>query len=209
MVVVVEDDLLRADELAGLGAVAAPLEQEAAVGREFLDAVVLAVFGNVEVALRVLGHAGHEAELARLLALLAAQRPEQLALGRIDQHLEVMRVGHQEVAVAIEAQAGRLAVGVVGRGPTAEERAVGREDLDAGGLVDDVELVVAVDGDRPGRLEAAVGDARPSPDRLDAADARFIVDAAGKRSSTSRVRQRATNEKEIRATEYSVPSTEY
>ena len=92
-----------------------------------------------------------------------------------------MRVGDHEVAVAIEAQAGRLAVGVVGRGPTAEERAVGLEDLDAGGLVDDIEQAVAVDGDRPGRLEAAVGNARPSPRRLDSADTGFILDAAGKK----------------------------
>ena len=121
MVAGVEDDFLRADELTRLGTVTAPTEQETAVGCEFLDAVVLAVFGNVQVALRVLGRAGHEAELARLLALLAAQRAEQLALGRVDQHLEVVRVGDHEIAVAIEAQSGRLAVGVVGRGPGAEE----------------------------------------------------------------------------------------
>ncbi len=91
-----------------------------------------------------------------------------------------MRVGDHQVAVAIEAQAGRLAVGVVGRGPLAEEGAVGLEDLDAGGLVDDEELFVAVDGDGAGRFEAAVRDARPAPDGLDAADARFLADAAGK-----------------------------
>ena len=118
-----------------------------------------------------------------------------------------MRVGHHQVAVAIEAQAGRLAVGVVGRGPTAEERAVGLEDLDAGGLVDDVELLVAVDGDRPGRLEAAVRDARPSPDRLDAADAGFIVDAAGKEEQRSGRKPACRGE--TRSTEYRVLSTEY
>ena len=79
---------------------------------------------------------------------------QQLALGRIDQHAEVVRVGDQHVALAVDAQAGRPAVLVHRRLPAADELAVGREDLDAGRHVDDVEQIARVDRHRPRLVEA-------------------------------------------------------
>jgi len=64
-------------------------------------------------------------------------------------------------------------------------------------------LVVAVDGDRPGRLEAAIRDALPSPNRLDAADAGFVVVAAEKEEQ----RQEPTGGGEETSTEYRVLCT--
>jgi hypothetical protein len=90
-----------------------------------------------------------------------------------------VRVGDHDIAVAVDKEAGRFAVGMVGGGPTAEERAVVLEDLYTGGLVDDVEVLIAVDGDGPRRLKAAVGDAESAPDGFDRADAGGVAKAAG------------------------------
>jgi len=95
---------------------------------------------------------------------------------------------------------------MVGRGPGAEKCAVGLEDLDASGLVDDIELIVAVDGNGAGRLEATIRDARPSSDRLDATDTGLIVVAAG---NEEQQRQKPAGRQEARSTEYRVPSTKY
>jgi hypothetical protein len=71
----VDRHFLRPEELAQLVAVAPPLKQEPVVGGEFLDAVVLAILGDIEIALRVLSGIGDEMELARPRPPRAAERP--------------------------------------------------------------------------------------------------------------------------------------
>ncbi len=87
--------------------------------REFLDAVEFAVLGDVVVAGRILDRVGDEAELAGSHAVLAADLAEQLALRRVDEQTVVVRVGDEQVAVAIDAEAGGAALFVDGRFPVA------------------------------------------------------------------------------------------
>lgn len=153
---VVDVEALRTDELPRLIAVRAPLQDEAAVVRELLDAIVFAVFADVVVALFVLHRVGDEAELARSMPIRAADLTEQLALGRIDEELKIVRIGDKQIAVAIEVQAGRAA-SVVGRSfPLVEKVAVGVEHLDPGRHIDDVEPIAGIDGDRPRLPEASL-----------------------------------------------------
>jgi len=91
-----------------------------------------------------------------------------------------MRVGHQHAAVARDRDAGRAAVLVHGGLPAAEELAIGGEDLDAGGHVDQIKMVVGVDGHRPRLLQSAIGNATPPPDHVEPAERRFVFDAPAK-----------------------------
>ena len=59
---------------------ATPLEEEFSLGEELLDAVVVAVFGDVVVSLAVLDGMGDQAELARAGPVSSAEGPQQLAL---------------------------------------------------------------------------------------------------------------------------------
>ena len=101
-----------------------------------------------------------------------------------------MRVGHQNVAVAADRQAGRLAVVVGGRLPLAKELAGRGEDLDAGGHIDDVEVVVAVDGHRPRPLQLTVAEPLPSPNRLQPPQVGAIQIAAGGQQQQTAGQQR-------------------
>ena len=95
-----------------------------------------------------------------------------------------MGVGHQDVAVAADRQARRLAGLVVGVCHFAQEMAVGGEDLDAGGHVDDIEVIVAVDGHGAGLLQPAVVDPPPPPHRLEPPYAVPVVIAPGQQDET-------------------------
>ena len=165
----VELQVLRPEELAGVVAVAAPLRDELAVGRQLLDAVPFAVLGDVVVGGGVADDVGHEAELAGALAHRAAERGvrEQLAGRRVGEDSVVVRVGDHQVAVdRADRQAGWPAGLLFGRLPTADEVAVGVEHLDAGRHVDDVELVLLVDRDRARFAELAFAAAEASPHLL-------------------------------------------
>src|SRR5262245_41411506 len=100
----VDGHLLWPEELAQLLAVAAPLEQEVVVGGEFLDAVVFAVFGDVEVTSGVLHAISYRMELARPGSPRAAERAvgQELALRRVGQDTVVVGVGDEQVALVIE-----------------------------------------------------------------------------------------------------------
>ena len=93
-----------------------------------------------------------------------------------------MRVGDQNVAVRpIDMPVG-LPMAWSGVCQLRKEVAVGVEDLDAGGHVDDVELIFAVDGHRPRLLQAAVGDAAAPPDRFQSPGGSPVAVAALHRS---------------------------
>src|SRR5262249_51372461 len=144
-----------------------PALDELAVGVELADALVVAELRDVEVAVGVLHRVADVAELPRLLAALAAERAQQLALGRVDAEAVVVRIADEEVAVAGDAQAAGPAVAVVRRLPGgAEVLAVAVVDLDAGGEVHDVEAVLVIDGDGPRPGQVAVVDAAFAPDQF-------------------------------------------
>ena len=61
----------------------------------------------------------------------------------INAHGVIVRIADNDIAIAIDAQAAGPAVTKIGRGPgDAEEFAVAIERLNAGGPIDDVEMVV-------------------------------------------------------------------
>ena len=178
MVVFVDGHLLRADELAGLAAVAAPLTNELALGRELLNPVEIAVLGDVEVAGRIVDDGSDQPELPRLVPLHAAERAQQSALGRVDQHAIVMGVGHPDGPVGADRHARGFAYGMVGRMPAAQKIAIGVKDLYPGGHIDDVEMVFSIDGHRPGLLQPAIGDAASPPDGLQPSGGCLVAGAA-------------------------------
>ena len=139
----IDGQVLRATELTRFATTSAPLHQELPVRREFLDAIVFTVFGDVVAAVRVLDGVGHEIEFARSVTGRAANRAifQQFAQRRVDQHAKIVGVGDQQIALPIETQSGRLAVGDFRSPPTPQILAVPREDLNAARHVDDVELV--------------------------------------------------------------------
>ena len=91
-----------------------------------------------------------------------------------------MRVGDEQIAVAIEIQSRRAAVIVSRRLPLVEIIAVGVEHLNAGRHIDDVKAVARIDGDRPRLAEAAFRDSGASPDFFQFAGRAGIADAAGR-----------------------------
>jgi hypothetical protein len=117
---------------------------------------------------RVLGDIGDPGEFAGALAHHAADGGafDETAVVLIDQHAVVMRVGDEEPAVFGHRQACRSAVDAHRRTPAAEILAVGVVDLDAAGHVDQVELVLGVDGDGAGFFELARSEALLAPDEV-------------------------------------------
>src|SRR5262249_20671874 len=103
-----------AAELTRLLAVAAPGEEELAVGVELADAMVLAELGDVPVAVGVLNDVADVAELPGPGAGLAAEVAQLDAVGVVDAPAVVMGVADDEVAVTVDAQTTGPAVAVVG-----------------------------------------------------------------------------------------------
>ena len=79
-----------------------------------------------------------------------------------------MRVGDEQIALAIDIHAGGPTSRMVGRIPGAEEISVRVEHLDPGGHVDDVQIIVPVDGDRAGLLKSPIGNSTAPPDKIQA-----------------------------------------
>ena len=118
---IVDDHALRAIELARLIAVRAPLEHEFAVSGEFLNPVAVAILSDVVTAGRVLHDVGHESELPRLVPLRAAEDVQQFAFRRIKQDAEIMRVGDDQIPLAIEVHSGGAAGRMCRRCPDAQK----------------------------------------------------------------------------------------
>src|SRR5205085_10338813 len=109
------------------------------------------------------------AELAHGVAGAGSDDAELLAVVRVDAETVIVAVADDEVAFPVKGKAAGPALAVVGRGPgDAQVMAVEVVGLDAGGEIDDVEAVLAVDdrGARPGQV--AVADALLAPDQLGA-----------------------------------------
>src|SRR5262249_37946742 len=154
-----------AGELAGFGAGAAPAFHELAVLVELADALVLAELGDVVKTVLVLHHVADVVQVARFGAGAGADAAQLLALGGINAKTVVVGIADDEVAVVIDAQSAGAAVAVVGSGPgVAEVFAVAVVNLDAGGVIDDVQAILTVDGDGAGADEIAVLNAAAAPD---------------------------------------------
>ena len=163
---VVDQHGLGARELAVALPEGAELIEEMAEGVEDLDAVVVAVLGDEDVALVVEGDVGGVYELTGTSAH-RTPAAEFLALGRVDDDAVVMGVGDVDVVVAADGESHGLAEAEFGHAPAVEEFAVVVEMLDAGHAVDDEEGVVAWGvGDAAGVDDLAVARAGFEPDFL-------------------------------------------
>jgi hypothetical protein len=104
MVPFVDHHAPRLDELSRLTAVTPPLVKKLPVGREFLDAIVVAVLADVVIAARILDGIGHEIKVPRLVAVDAADSAvlEKFTGGGVDECAEVVSVRDQQIAVPID-----------------------------------------------------------------------------------------------------------
>src|SRR5439155_70449 len=144
-------------ELSGLRAGAAPALHQSAFAVELGNALVLAELGDVVEAVGVLHHVADVAKLPRLRPRLAAEATQLFAFGRVDAEAVVVRIADNEVAVAVDAQPARPAVAVVRRFPAVLQiMAVAVEDLNAGREVNEIEMIVSVDGHGARLFEIAV-----------------------------------------------------
>jgi len=160
---------LRAEELPRFAAVTPPLQDVLALGSEFLNPVPFAVFGDIVIPFGILQAIGHAAELARFLPRDAADGPilEQLPFRRVTENACVMRVRNQQVAIVAKGETRGFAVGELRRLPAAEILAVGRKDGNPRRDINDVEVVVLIDRNRPRLLELAGSGSRPAPNGIE------------------------------------------
>src|SRR4249920_3252494 len=89
-----------------------------------------------------------------------------------------MRIGDDQVALAIDRHAGGPAVLVIWRLPGTDEIAVAIEHLNSGGHIDNVKTILFVDGHRPWLLKPAVGNAQAAPNAFQRADVGRIAIAS-------------------------------
>ena len=171
-VVAVDDDVVGADELAGVDTGLAPREDVASVGGILVDAGVAVAVGDVDVA--GLGRDGAVSGAVEGLAsplggwlVIGAEGHEELAVGV---------VFADDVQAVVDAEDGVVGgdVDAVGTGaelafaPSAQEVAVAVEDDDGVlAAVEEVDIVLGVDGDTGDIDEApVVGDLGPVVDEL-------------------------------------------
>ena len=93
-----------------------------------------------------------------------------------------MRIGDQDVAVAIDRQPRGPTELVNRRGPAAKVFALQVVDLNSRGHIDDVDLVVAVDCDGAGLLESPRGQSAAAPHGYQFASAVVAMIAPGQRA---------------------------
>src|SRR5260370_1117931 len=149
-----------------LAARPAPDAQRLSFRREFLHPAVF-VLHDIKTSIGSAGEIVGHFHLARLAASLAAELAKFSTVGRVDAEAVVVRIGHDQIAVAVDAQATGPAIAVIGRGPSRPDVFAGEiEPLNPGAVIDDEKPIVPVDG-RCSRLgEFAVVGAETSPDRV-------------------------------------------
>ena len=158
---VAPDQTGRTLELAGLGPKPAEREQKLSVRREFLHAVIGAVFRDVKILLRVLGHSNRVNEFARALAFLS-KRFERLSIGCENHHAMIMGVTHHDAAIAKNADTLRVSIPVVGHSPLVRDGPVRRIDQHAAvGIQRDYFAAVAGRQAARRRLQRSIGRHRP------------------------------------------------
>ena len=100
-----------------------------------------------------------------------------------------MRIGDDQVAIAIDRHAGGPPVLVIWRLPGAEEIAVAIEHLNSRGHVDNVKTILFVDGHRPWLLKPAIGNAKAAPNAFQRADVRRIAITSCDADQSAQARQ--------------------
>src|SRR5262249_31818900 len=155
-----------AGELPGLVALLAPALHEPAVAIQLRNALILAELGDVKKAVSVLDRVADVAELSGARAHFTAEFAQLGAVGRVDAQAVIVRIANDEVAVAVDAQPAGPAVAVVGCLPARKVVAVTVEHLNAGGEIDDVEPVLAVEGGGARPDEVARPGASTAPDEI-------------------------------------------
>jgi hypothetical protein len=127
----------------------AKCEEESAFAGELLDAVVGAVFADIEVFLRVLGDAHRVDELTRPRAHPAHLGESVAARVEVNQPV-IMRVADDDPAIAERHDSLRLARSGIGHGPLAEQRSPAVEDHYASDPIQDDAIAVGSEGHAPG-----------------------------------------------------------
>ena len=102
----VDCHILRATKLSGLAAVGAPLHEKLALVRELLDAVEVAVLANEIVAVGIFHNVGYKTEFAWTTSHCATDgvRLDRIAVGVVDEHAKVVRIGHEQSTIAVDRQ---------------------------------------------------------------------------------------------------------
>jgi len=122
------------------------------VRTELADAVVAAVLPDIAATVGSHRHVGRHDELAGTGTLAAELRNER-AVGRKGHHARVVRVGDVQPIVRADPQADGLAGRPLRHTPRPKKPAGGVVALDAGSLVNDVELAGVIGDDRAGVAE--------------------------------------------------------
>src|SRR5262249_31094580 len=137
-------------ELARLRALLAPAFHQLAVGVQLRDPLVIAEFGDVIKPVCVLNHVADVAELPRRRPDVAAEFPQLVPVGIVNAETMIMGIADDQMPVAIDPQTARPSFAKIGRRPSwAEVFAVRVVNLNARGVIDDVEPVLRVNGDGP------------------------------------------------------------
>ena len=176
---------LRAAKLADSAPVATPLSDHSALGIELLDPIILAVFADIQAAVACLHRVGHEAEFARPRSFGAADRAtfEQLSPVSVHQQPVIVRIGHQQSSPQADRQTDRFPPLDRRCPPVAEESTVSVENLNTPRNIDDVQLLVVVDGDRARALEPTGRNAATPPYFVDSRRSRVRKPAPGRQTA--------------------------
>ena len=122
------------------------LNEIGAVMRETLDAFNEAVFADVDVTVGIDGDGARELKPGNVGAVLTPLR-EELAVMIEMIHAGIMGLDDDDVAIAVLDHAFGFANVGLGHLPRKEVLAGGRKFLDATGEINDVEVVIAIEGD--------------------------------------------------------------
>jgi hypothetical protein len=168
MIIRINGERPRLDELAWFFAVTAPLKDENAFGGKLLHPVIVAIFTDVVVSVRIPHDIGDKREFAWGMPADSSDGPilQEFSQRRVDQHAEIMRVGDKQISISIKRQTTGLAGIDLRRTPSVEKFAVSVKNLNSPGRIHDVQLVFIVNRHRSGLLHATVAQPTASPDFL-------------------------------------------
>src|SRR5262245_12417894 len=157
----------RPRKLPRLRALAPPALHDLAVRVQLRDPFVLAELGDIVITVFILDRITDIGKLAGFCACLAADLPQLDAGGGVNPQAVVMRVAHQQVAFAIDAQTAGPAIAIIRRRPgRAEVTAIAIVDLKPGREIDEVQPIITVNGGGPRLHEIAVLYSFTPPDDL-------------------------------------------
>ena len=144
----------------------AELDEKVALFVEYLDSIKLSVFADPESSQRVLNGIGDKAKFSRTLPVGASDCFvfEEFTQRRIEKDSVVMRIGHHDVPLAVEAQARWFAVGDRRSVPNALESSFPVKYLNSSRHVDDVDQIEAIDHHRSWLHESAVAESSATVD---------------------------------------------